>query len=150
MALRAPHPDDLHRRPARSAAASKMGGHARRLVTLSNVSCLAGSGFAALLERSFDPDHVGYNQSVATRKWETMIRLAIGFIAGYVLGSAAGRKRYEQIASLSSKAVHSKAVQGAVGFARGKVYDLLPGRKPQAPDPAVLAAGTKANPVVIT
>jgi len=79
-----------------------------------------------------------------------MIRLVIGFVAGYVLGSAAGRKRYEQIASLSSKVVQSKPVKGAVGFARGKVYDLLPGRKPQPPDPAVLAAGTRENPVVIT
>jgi hypothetical protein len=79
-----------------------------------------------------------------------MIRFVIGFVAGYVLGSAAGRKRYEQIVSLSSKVVHSKPVKDAVGFTRGKVYDLLPGRKPQAPDPAVLAAGTRQNPVVIT
>jgi hypothetical protein len=80
-----------------------------------------------------------------------MIRLVLGFVAGYVLGAAAGRKRYEQIASLSSKVVHSKAVKGAAGFARGKVYDLLPGRKSQgSPDPAVLAAGSRENPVVIT
>jgi len=90
------------------------------------------------------------DETTRWRKREIMIRLAIGFVAGYVLGSAAGRKRYEQIASLSSKVVQSKAVQGAVDAARGKVYDLLPGRKPQAPDPAVLAAGTKQNPVVIT
>ena len=79
-----------------------------------------------------------------------MIRLAIGFVVGYVLGSAAGRKRYEQIANLSSKVVQSKAVKSAVGAARGKVYDLLPGRKPQAPEAAVLAAGSRQNPVIIT
>ncbi|MET0865003.1 MAG: hypothetical protein ABWZ98_11760 [Nakamurella sp.] len=80
-----------------------------------------------------------------------MIRLVVGFVAGYVLGAAAGRKRYEQIANLSSKVVNSNAIKGAAGFARGKVYDLLPGgKKDSAPDPAVLASGSAETPLVIT
>lgn len=80
-----------------------------------------------------------------------MIRIAIGFVAGYVLGAAAGRKRFEQIASLSSKIVKSKPAKEAAGFVNEKVHDVLPGGKSDpAPDPAVIASGSKENPVVIT
>jgi hypothetical protein len=50
-----------------------------------------------------------------------MFRLALGFVAGYVLGAKAGRERYEQIKRLSAKTADHPAVQGAAGFVRAKV-----------------------------
>ncbi len=44
--------------------------------------------------------------------------LALGLVAGYVLGARAGRQRYEQIAKVSSKVWNSKPVQAGVGRAR--------------------------------
>ena len=81
------------------------------------------------------------------------MRLAIGFVAGYVLGAQAGRKRYEQIVNLTSKVRRSKPVEDAAEFVADKVHDVLPGGdKKQVPDPlpAVSAAGTPEKPVIIT
>lgn len=78
-----------------------------------------------------------------------MVRLAIGFVLGYVLGAKAGRERYEQIARLTSKVADSPAVQGAAGAVRAKVTNLLPGRKRQVatrPDPAYLDNAAPLTP----
>ena len=76
-----------------------------------------------------------------------MIRLAVGIVIGYVLGTKAGRERYDQIMRLSSKATHSPAVQGAAGFVTAKVTNLLPGRKyePRRPDQAYFPDNGDAN-----
>jgi len=82
-----------------------------------------------------------------------VLRLIVGFVAGYVLGAKAGHKRFEQIASLSNKITESKPVKEAAGFVVHKVHDVLPGSDKEsvsAPDPAVSAAGTPENPVIIT
>lgn len=54
--------------------------------------------------------------------------LILGFGAGYVLGSRAGRQRYEQIKRCASKIWNSKQVQGALGqaedFAKEKAPEL--------------------------
>lgn len=58
-----------------------------------------------------------------------MIRLLVGAAIGYVLGSRAGRERYEQIKRWASKLADHPAVQGAAGVVRAKIGDMLPGAK---------------------
>jgi len=72
-----------------------------------------------------------------------MFRLALGFVAGYVLGAKAGRERYEQIKRLSAKTADHPAVQGAAGFVRAKVSAGVSAvfsrnRRPAQPDMAYL------------
>lgn len=63
------------------------------------------------------------------------LMLVSGLVTGYVLGSRAGRARYEQIAKSAGKFWHSRAVQNQVskveGFARAKapyLVDFVTGR----------------------
>ena len=58
-----------------------------------------------------------------------MIRIVLGAAIGYVLGSRAGRERYEQIKRLGAAAADHPAVQGAAGFLRAKVGELLSGTR---------------------
>lgn len=70
-----------------------------------------------------------------------MFRVGLGLAVGYVLGAKAGRARYEQIVRLGSKAADSPAVQGAAGFLRAKVTDvvsLVRRQKDTRPDAAYL------------
>ena len=72
-----------------------------------------------------------------------MFRLFLGFAAGYVLGSKAGRERYEQIQRLTAKTIDHPAVQGAAGFVRAKVSAAFSAafsrnRQPARPDMAYL------------
>ncbi|MFI6155932.1 hypothetical protein ACIBCA_24990 [Kitasatospora sp. NPDC051170] len=71
------------------------------------------------------------------------LSLAVGFAAGYVLGSKAGRERYEQIAKVTRQIAQSPSVQGATdrarqqagavaGKAAGAVADRVGGRLPNA------------------
>lgn len=53
-----------------------------------------------------------------------MFRIVLGAAIGYVLGSRAGRERYEQIKRWSSRAVDHPAVQGAAGVVRAKLSDV--------------------------
>ena len=54
-----------------------------------------------------------------------MFRLVLGIGIGYVLGSRAGRERYEQIKLWTSKVADHPAVQGAAGFVRAKVSGVF-------------------------
>ena len=66
---------------------------------------------------------------------------ALGALAvGYVLGTRAGRERYEQIRRLTSTVSDNPAVQGVSGFVEAKVTNLLPGHQhePRRPDAAYL------------
>ena len=54
-----------------------------------------------------------------------MFRLVLGIGIGYVLGSRAGRERYEQIKRWTSKAADHPAVQGAAGFVQAKVSSVF-------------------------
>ncbi|WP_243854544.1 hypothetical protein [Canibacter zhoujuaniae] len=51
------------------------------------------------------------------------LALFVGFGAGYVLGSRAGRKRYEQIKSTASKVWDTKLVQNGVSQAKSFAAD---------------------------
>lgn len=50
--------------------------------------------------------------------------LVVGFAAGYVLGSRAGRERYEQLASMARKAVSSARGGGGANEYAGIAADL--------------------------
>jgi hypothetical protein len=50
-----------------------------------------------------------------------MFRFLLGGSIGYILGSRAGRERYEQIKRWSARAADHPAVQGAAGFVRAKI-----------------------------
>lgn len=54
-----------------------------------------------------------------------MFRILLGTGIGYVLGSRAGRERYEQIKRWSSRVADHPAVQGAAGFVRAKISQAL-------------------------
>ncbi|MGW2252042.1 hypothetical protein ACWCXH_17855 [Kitasatospora sp. NPDC001660] len=71
------------------------------------------------------------------------LSLAVGLAAGYVLGSRAGRQRYEQIAKVTRQIARSPKVQGAAdrarhqagavaGKAAGAVADKVGDRLPNA------------------
>jgi len=54
-----------------------------------------------------------------------MLRLIIGVAAGYVLGSKAGRARYEQITAASRAVSASPVTRKLVVFGRQKLSDKL-------------------------
>lgn len=49
------------------------------------------------------------------------LTLALGFAIGYVLGSKAGRQRYEQIMRTARKVKDNPSVQGAAGVLQAQV-----------------------------
>ena len=57
-----------------------------------------------------------------------------GFAAGYVVGAAAGRERYEQIKSVSSKVAGNPTVQRASGSVTSKATELSKTAKDKAAD----------------
>ncbi len=59
-----------------------------------------------------------------------MLGFLLGGVIGYVLGSRAGRERYEQIERICRQLVDHPAVQGAAGVASAKI-DEVRGRNPQ-------------------
>lgn len=54
-----------------------------------------------------------------------MFRLVIGIAIGYVLGSRAGRERYEQIKRWSRRVADNPAVQGLAGMVRAEASEAL-------------------------
>jgi hypothetical protein len=54
-----------------------------------------------------------------------MIPFMLGAAIGYVLGTRAGRERYEQLASTYRRVADHPAVQGAAGIAKAKVVDAV-------------------------
>ena len=67
--------------------------------------------------------------------------LAIGGAIGYVLGALAGRGRYEQIATISSKTWNSKPVRMAKDKAKGAAGNAAHGLKARAQAAAPFGAG---------
>jgi hypothetical protein len=60
-----------------------------------------------------------------TKEAEAMKTFLLGVAAGYVLGSRAGRQRYEQIMRTYRRAVDHPMVQGAAGIIRAKVGERI-------------------------
>jgi hypothetical protein len=55
----------------------------------------------------------------------SMIPFMLGAAVGYVLGTRAGRERYEQLARTYRRVADHPAVQGAAGIAKAKVVDTV-------------------------
>ena len=53
------------------------------------------------------------------------LALAVGFAAGYVLGSKAGRQRYEEIVAQARKVAGSQTVQSTAGVVQAQASDLV-------------------------
>jgi hypothetical protein len=60
-----------------------------------------------------------------SKEVEAMKTFLLGVAAGYVLGSRAGRQRYEQIMRTYRKVVDHPLVQGAAGIVRAKVGERV-------------------------
>ncbi|GAA1385060.1 hypothetical protein GCM10009613_16830 [Pseudonocardia kongjuensis] len=54
-----------------------------------------------------------------------MVRFLVGVAVGYVLGTRAGRERYEQLVRAYHRAVDHPAVQGAAGVAQAGVENVV-------------------------
>jgi hypothetical protein len=57
----------------------------------------------------------------------------LGFGAGYILGSKAGRERYEQIRAAARELQENPAVQSAAGVLQQQASDLVAQAKHRAP-----------------
>jgi hypothetical protein len=53
------------------------------------------------------------------------LTLAVGFVTGYVLGSRAGRQRYEEIVAQARKVAGSQTVQSTAGVLQTQASDLV-------------------------
>jgi hypothetical protein len=53
------------------------------------------------------------------------LSLAVGFAAGYVLGSKAGRERYEQIVGATRRLWSNQTVQSTAGVLQAQASDLV-------------------------
>ena len=72
----------------------------------------------------------------------------VGFAAGYVVGTAAGRERYEQIKTVSSKVAGNPAVQRATGTVGAKATEFSRTARDRAADTLpkfAAAAASKAG-----
>ncbi len=57
-----------------------------------------------------------------------MCGFLLGGVIGYVLGSRAGRQRYEQIERMCRQVIDHPAVQGAAGVISAKITEVRGGR----------------------
>ncbi len=73
------------------------------------------------------------------------VSFVVGAAAGYVLGTRAGRRRYEQIKSGASKVWHSDPVQNRVGAAQERAKAELKAAVPAVTAKALDAASTRAK-----
>jgi len=64
-------------------------------------------------------------------RWK--LSFATGFAIGYVLGSKAGRERYEQLRATVQSLQESPTVQSAAGVLQQQASDLLDAARQHAP-----------------
>jgi hypothetical protein len=67
----------------------------------------------------------GWGDVVAAWEAEDMKVFLLGLAVGYVLGTKAGRERYDQIMRTYHRLVEHPAVQSAAGVARAKIGEKL-------------------------
>lgn len=91
-----------------------------------------------------------------------MFPFLLGAGVGYVLGTRAGRERYEQIARAYRRVADNPSVQGAAGVARAKAGEALtagisaardrvaPSGRPQAHAPAGAPSSNGSHPKTTT
>jgi hypothetical protein len=75
---------------------------------------------------------------------------AVGLGVGYVLGTRAGRERYEQLARLARKAADSPAFQQAAGAVQAQAADLAKSTRSKIADQVPRLAGTARGRVGAT
>ena len=72
---------------------------------------------------------------------------AVGLGVGYVLGTRAGRERYEQLVKLAHKAADSPAVQQAAGAVQAQASGLAKNTRSKIADRVPKLAGTARSRV---
>jgi hypothetical protein len=72
---------------------------------------------------------------------------AVGLGVGYVLGTRAGRERYEQLVKLARKAADSPAVQQAAGAVQAQAAGLAKNTRTKLADQVPKLAGTARSRV---
>jgi hypothetical protein len=72
---------------------------------------------------------------------------AVGLGVGYVLGTRAGRERYEQLVKLAHKAADSPSIQQAAGAVQAQAADLAKNTKSKIADRVPKLAGTARSRV---
>ena len=72
---------------------------------------------------------------------------AVGLGVGYVLGTRAGRERYEQMVKLARKAADSPAVQQAAGAVQAQAADLAKNTRSKISGQMPKLAGTARSRV---
>ncbi len=72
---------------------------------------------------------------------------AVGLGVGYVLGTRAGRERYEQLVKLAHKAADSPAVQQAAGAVQAQAAGLAKNTRGRIADQMPKLAGTARSRV---
>jgi uncharacterized protein YjbJ (UPF0337 family) len=72
---------------------------------------------------------------------------AVGLGVGYVLGTRAGRERYEQLVKLARKAADSPAVQQAAGAVQAQAADLAKNTRSKISGQVPKLAGTARSRV---
>jgi hypothetical protein len=56
---------------------------------------------------------------------QAKLAMAVGFAAGYVLGSRAGRQRYEELVAAARRVGSSQTVQSTAGVLQAQASDLV-------------------------
>src|SRR6516164_1768783 len=72
---------------------------------------------------------------------------AVGLGVGYVLGTRAGRERYEQLVKLARKAADSPAIQQAAGAVQAQAADLAKNTRSKIANQMPRLAGTARSRV---
>jgi hypothetical protein len=72
---------------------------------------------------------------------------AVGLSVGYILGTRAGRERYEQLVKLAHKAADSPAVQQAAGAVQAQAAGLAKNTRSRIADQMPKLAGTARSRV---
>lgn len=78
------------------------------------------------------------------------ITLGIGFAAGYVLGSRAGRERYEQIADMARSFANKPQVQKAADSVQGVAKDTASKTKDKVSDTVKSKTGGSSSDSIDT